>query len=136
MSDRLKLAREGFAAWNRRDRQWLQEHATADVEFVPAIAAAVEGGSVKGIDAMIRFQEDLDESWESFEIKIDEFRVVGDCVVGEGRVVAKGRGSGLELNQPLTTVVFFEGEKFARMQSFLDRDEALAAAKSSTDSVR
>ena len=30
MSDRLELAREGFAAWNRRDRQWLQEHATAD----------------------------------------------------------------------------------------------------------
>jgi ketosteroid isomerase-like protein len=126
---RVEFAREGRDAWNRRDHGWMRDHATADFEFVPAIAAAVEGGSIKGIEAVIGFFEDLDESWETFEIEIDEFRLVGDQVAGKGRVVAKGRGSGVELNQPLSTLVSFDGEKLARMQSFLGHDAALEAAE-------
>ncbi len=130
MSDRrIELARNGLDAWNRRDRRWLQDNATADVEFVPAIAAAVEGDSIKGIDEMIRFLGDLDESWETFQIEVDEFCLVGDRVVGKGRLLAKGRGSGVELRQPLGSVISFEGEKLARMQSFLDLDAAIEAAE-------
>jgi ketosteroid isomerase-like protein len=127
---RIELASRAVDAWNRRDLRWLQENGTADIEFVPAIAATVDGSSVHGPEEFIRFLEAMDESWESFRIEVEEFRLIGDQVVGRGRVLAKGRGSGVELDQPLGSLISFEGDKMSRLQSYLDPEEALAAAQS------
>jgi ketosteroid isomerase-like protein len=127
---RLELAGAALDAWNRRDIEWLREHGTPDFEFVPAVAATVEGGSVKGPEGLARFLEEMDESWEEFRIEAMEFELVGELVLGRGRVIAKGRGSGVELDQPLSSVISFEDDRIARMQSFLDPEQALAAARS------
>ena len=108
------------------------ELATPDFEFVPAIAAAVEGGSVKGRDAFRRFMTDLDETWETFRISADDFRETGERVMGIGRLTAKGRGSELELDQPIYTVLWFQGDRIARMQSFLEESAARTAFEEST----
>ena len=126
---RIELCRKGVEAWNSRDIDWLRDNATVDFEFVPAVAATVEGGSVKGVEGMARFFEEMEESWESFRLEPGQFELVGEVVLFRGRVIAKGRGSGLELDQPIASVMQFEGEKLARMQSYLDPDEALAAAQ-------
>jgi ketosteroid isomerase-like protein len=126
---RIELAGQGVDAWNRRDLDWLRRNATADFEFVPAVAATVEGGSVKGVEGLVHFLEEMDESWEEFRIEPEKFELVGDVVLSRGRVVAKGRGSGLELDQPIASVVHFRDEKIARLQSYLDPEEALAAAE-------
>jgi ketosteroid isomerase-like protein len=131
MSDaKLDLAGAALDAWNRRDIEWLREHGTPDFEFVPAVAATIDGGSVKGPEGLARFLEEMDESWEEFRIEAMEFELVGELVLGRGRVVAKGRGSGVELDQPLGSVMSFEDDRIARMQSFLDPEQALAAARS------
>jgi ketosteroid isomerase-like protein len=101
---------------------------TEDLEFVPAIAATVEGGSVKGPEEFRRFFTDLQETWETFRIDVDEFREVDDRVMAIGRLTAKGRGSELELDQPIYSVCWFRDGKVARMQSFLDREAAESAA--------
>ena len=44
-----------------------------------------------------------------------------------GRLTAKGRGSELELDQPIYTVLWFQGDRIARMQSFLEESAARAA---------
>jgi ketosteroid isomerase-like protein len=130
MSDaRIELARAALEAWNSRDLDWMRSNGTADFEFVPAVAATVEGGSVKGQEAMVDFLEEMDESWETFRIEPEEVRRVGEVVLTRGRVIAKGRGSGLELDQPIASVIHFSDEKIARMQSYLDPEEALAAAE-------
>jgi ketosteroid isomerase-like protein len=69
-----------------------------------------------------RAREGLDR-WNSGDV-----REIGDRVLVVGRVRAKGRSSGIELDQPLATVCWFRGGKFARMQSFLDYDAATTAA--------
>jgi ketosteroid isomerase-like protein len=129
---RIELAGQGLEAWNRRDLEWLRRNATADFEFVPAVAATVEGGSVKGMEGMAHFLEEMDESWETFRIELEDFRLVGEAALGHGRVIAKGRGSGLELDQPISSVTHFRDGKIARLQSFLDPEEALAAAQQGT----
>jgi ketosteroid isomerase-like protein len=130
MSDaKVELARAGLDAWNRRDVDWLRDNATTDFEFVPAVAATVEGGSVQGPEGMAHFFEEMDESWESFRLQSEQFEPVGEVVLWRGRVTAKGRGSGLELDQPIGSVMHFRDEKLARMQSYLDLDEARAAAQ-------
>ena len=45
------------------------EVSTSDVEFVPAIAGSVEGGSTKGHDEFRRFFDALGETWETFRLR-------------------------------------------------------------------
>jgi ketosteroid isomerase-like protein len=110
------------------------ELSTPDFEFVPAIAAAVDGGSVKGPAEFRRFLTGLNETWETFRIEVDEFRDLGDRVMGSGRLIAKGRGSEVELDHPFYSVVWIRDGRVARMQSFLDQDSAEAAAAEHADS--
>jgi ketosteroid isomerase-like protein len=132
----VELARRGWDIWKGRDFDTLGEMTTEDFVFVPAIAASVEGGAVHGIEGSRRFFEGLDETWESFEIDSEEFREVGDRVQVVGRVRARGRGSGLELDQPIAMVVWFRGDKVARIQSFLDSDQAHEAASKELEEVQ
>ena len=132
----MQLARTGFEAWFSGDVKTLEEIATEDVEFVPAIAAGVEGGVVRGLDGVRRFLEELAETWERFEMEDAEFHEVGEQVVTTARLRAKGRGSGVELDHPISNVVWFREGKVARLQSFLDPEQALEAAAKDLDEVR
>ena len=129
--DKVQLAREAVKAWNRRDAEWLIANGVPDVEFIPAVAGGVEGQGrvVHGAHEFHAFFSDLDETWERFDIEPEEFREVGEAVVSLCHVHAKGRASGLELDQPIAMVSWFRGGKFARARSFLDAGEALEAAK-------
>jgi ketosteroid isomerase-like protein len=130
----VEFARRGYALWSSGDIEGMIELSTPDFEFVPAIAASVEGGSVNGPDEFRRFFGDLNETWETFRIDVDEFRDMGDRVLASGRLIAKGRGSEVELDHPFYSVVWIRDGRFARMQSFLDQDSAEAAAAEHADS--
>ena len=133
MSDTtLDVARRGYAAWTARDVDGMLELTTPDFEFVPAIAATVEGGSVRGHTEFRRFMADLNETWETFRIGVEDFREIGSRVMAIGRLTAKGRGSKLELDQPFCSVLWFQGDRIARMQSFLEESAAQAAFEDST----
>jgi ketosteroid isomerase-like protein len=132
MSETVELVRQAVDAWNRKDADWVIANSVPGIEFVPAVAGSLEGEerrTLRGVDGLRRFFADLDETWEQFEVEAQEFREVGDALIAFCRVHAKGRGSGLELDQPMAMVSWFRGDKFARARSFLDLDEALEAAK-------
>jgi ketosteroid isomerase-like protein len=132
MSDAaLDVARRGYASWSAGDVDGMLELATSDFEFVPAIAASVEGGSIKGGNEFRRFFADLNETWETFRISVEEFREIRSRVMVTGRLTAKGRGSELELDQPFYSVLWFRGDRIFRMQSFLDESAAQAAIEES-----
>jgi ketosteroid isomerase-like protein len=130
----VELARRGYARWSAGDVDGMIEMITPDFEFVPAIAGTVEGGTVKGPDEARRFFTGLNETWETFQIEADEFRDLGDRVLSSGRLIAKGRGSEVELDHPFYSVVWIRDGRFARMQSFLEQDAAEAAAGVNTES--
>jgi ketosteroid isomerase-like protein len=132
MSDaKLELARASFRAWSDRDAEWFVENTTPEFEFVGAVMTTVEGeaGTVRGGEKGIRqYFTILDEPWESFLVDEMEYREIDDQVVCVGRLRAKGRGSGVEFDQPIAMVLWFRGDKLARAQSFLDVDQGLSAA--------
>jgi ketosteroid isomerase-like protein len=128
MSDtQLEVAHRGYASWTAGDIDGMLELATPDFEFVPAIAATVEGGSIRGHDEFRRFFADLNETWETFRITAEDFRKTDGRVMSIGRLTAKGRGSELELDQPIYSVLWFRGDRIARMQSFLEESAARTA---------
>jgi ketosteroid isomerase-like protein len=128
---KVGLARRSFEAWSRRDAKWFVENTTPEFEFVAAVMTTVEGesASVRGGEQGIRrYFSILDEPWESFVVDEMEYREVDDQVVCVGRLRAKGRGSGVEFDQSIAMVLWFGDGKIARARSFLDVDQAMAAA--------
>jgi ketosteroid isomerase-like protein len=129
---KVEIARRSSQAFIDRDVEWFVENTTPEFEFVAAVMTTVEGegGGVQGGEEGIRrYFTVLDEPWESFVVGEFDYREVDDQVVCVGRLRAKGRGSGVELDQPIAMVLWFDGDKLARARSFLDVDEALAAAE-------
>jgi ketosteroid isomerase-like protein len=126
----VQVARRSFEAWSRRDAGWFVDNCTPDFEFVGAVIGGVEGqaGAVRGEDAIRQYFVDLDEPWESFVVDEGEYREVDEQVICIGHLRARGRGSGVELDHLVAMVLWFDGGKLARAQSFLDLDQAVSAA--------
>jgi ketosteroid isomerase-like protein len=121
------LARRELEIWNAGDVDRLPDLVTSDVEFVP-MNAAVVGGAVRGPEEMARYRRSMEDTWESFRIEPQEFREMGERVLMRGRIVAKGRGSGVELDQPMAGVFWFREGRISRIESFFDFDKAVEAA--------
>jgi ketosteroid isomerase-like protein len=115
-------------AFNRRDLTAFLDLLAPDVEWVP-ILAVLEGRVYRGHEEIRRWIEDLATDWDFFEVYYDELRDLGDQVLALGGGRARGRVSGVELgDQPATWLMDVAEGKIARMQTYTDREEALAAA--------
>jgi ketosteroid isomerase-like protein len=116
----------------RDDRQALgglvDEHAHPQVEWMPLIGAAVEGG-YHGRDGVRRFLEDL---LSAFEVRYREceFRQLGDRVVlSLCWMDLRGRESGVETSTHAGTVYEFERGLIRRGRVYDDQAEAISAAE-------
>jgi uncharacterized protein len=98
-----------------------------EVELVP-IRAQLEGASYRGHDGYKRSISDFEEDWDDLRIHPEQIRETGDRVVVTGRMAARGKASGVELDIPLGLVYELRDGKVVRLESFPDPDEALRAA--------
>jgi hypothetical protein len=73
---------------------------------------------------------DRHDAWEQFEVKaLDTSDLGNGLVFTNGRVEARGRRSGLELDSPLYFVWRLSDERFQRGSAHLDREAALRALR-------
>jgi len=128
--ENLELTRRGVDAHNRRDLDAFAALCTADVEWCPSMAGAIDGTSYTGRDGMERYFEHYDETFDGFRVEVDEYRAVGDRVLALGRLEATGRGSGIPVSTPMGAVSEFRDGKMSRTRIYLDQAEALRAAAS------
>ena len=106
----------------------VDEHAHPEIEWMPLIAAAVEG-VYQGRDGVRRFLDDL---LSSFEVRYREleFRQLGDRVVLVlCRMDLRGRESGVETSTHAGTVYEFENHLIRRGRVYGDQAEAVSAAE-------
>jgi ketosteroid isomerase-like protein len=98
-----------------------------EAEFVP-LRAQLEGESYLGHDGLLRFVSELAEDFEEVRFEIEETREAGEQVVATGRFRARGRGSGVEINVPITAVQRVRRGKMLYTRLFSEPAEALEAA--------
>ena len=117
-------------AINRRDVEAMLEEVDADVEWHSAILASLRGEAAvyRGHEGIREVFKDLYEAFSDFRIEFEEFRDLGDRVVGIGRWVTCGEESGVVSTHPLAVVVDLKNAKAFRVQAYLDPKEALEAA--------
>jgi len=123
MKTAVLMLREAYDAFNRGDFDAILERLHPDVEWNRY--AEVEG-PIQGREAVRAFlQPDLFERQHG---EILETAVHGDRILVHVNFTAVGRGSGIELEQDGWQLWTIRDGLAAKLEVFLDRGEALAAA--------
>jgi ketosteroid isomerase-like protein len=124
----VEVAKRGMDPLNQRDVDTLSDLCTLDIELLPAMSGAVDGGSLRGRDGVETLLADIREAWEEQRLIADEFRDLGNRVLGLGRLEGRGRVSGVRVDAPLGVIFDFRDGKIAQVRTYLDHGEALRAA--------
>ena len=127
-SPNVQTIRRFLERWNSGDRTPPLEDAHPEIEVHTAIANAFTGEPFRGYEGVREWLGALDESFERWDVDLDEIRERGEVVVVISVVHTRGRASGLELDLPMAMVVEFRDGKVTRVTIFRDPNEALAAA--------
>jgi ketosteroid isomerase-like protein len=88
-----------------------------------------EAGTYRGVDAIRKYLADFSQSFDEFAFDVEDFVDLGDDrVLVLFRIHSKGTGSGAIAEARPGWIYTIRGEKVTRIEAYLDRDEALAAA--------
>ena len=121
------MVRAFIEAYNRRDFGAAVESFDPEIEWVLPERQSADSG--QGPEAILRFWEGLDNTFDELRLDPQEFVDAGDLVATRLRYYVRGRESGLEIEAELYhQVTTFRGEKMVRIEYFASWDEALAVA--------
>lgn len=124
----IEIVKALMGAVDRRDIDALARLTTADLEWFPVFAARVGGDVYRGREGIEAFLGEVDDIWAEFRPLPEEYRDLGDRVLGLGRLKARGRGSGVPIDEPWGGIYDVQEGKVSRIRTYLDHGEALRAA--------
>jgi ketosteroid isomerase-like protein len=128
--ENVEAFRRALDAYNRRDIDAFLEAFDPMAEVHPLTLAMFgrEGTVYRGHDGIRQFIRDVDEVLPGIQVQPLEIRDLGERIVANGRLHARGRASGAEVESPIGWVVEFREGRVTRMTDYLDPKEALEAA--------
>jgi ketosteroid isomerase-like protein len=125
--ENVKLAQQAIDAFNMRAVDVFAALTTQDFAWTPSMAA-IDGEIFRGSEGIETYFGYLDDVWERFHILAGRFRERPDLVVMLGQLDARGKASGVPVDEALGMVFDVRDGKVSRIRGYLDHDEALRAA--------
>jgi ketosteroid isomerase-like protein len=127
--ENVEIVREAFEAFLSGDREKAAQLIHPEVEFHGTVGGLQEGQIAHGQSQIDQQFEEVDlEAWEERRLEAEEYIDAGDDVVVLLHEYRRGRGSGVELEAKTAVVVAVSGGRVVRIQGYMDRDAARAAA--------
>jgi uncharacterized protein len=111
----VDIVRNVLAAWNRDDHESVLALLDPEVVF-DASRRLINPKTHVGTKGRLQMLADRDEVWESFRTEPLEFIDAGDRVVVVGRWVGKGKGSGIEVDQPIAHIFTVHDRRVVRWE--------------------
>jgi ketosteroid isomerase-like protein len=125
---RVELIRLGIAAYNAGDVDAVVALLDEDVEIYSP-PDFLNAGRFHGHEGFLRWNEAWNEAWESFAIQIEAIEPVGeDHIVAAVRQRARGRGSGIEIDQHVAYLWEVRHERCVYQALYPDVEQAMADA--------
>jgi ketosteroid isomerase-like protein len=122
--ENVEKTEDFIAAYNRRDFETAVEHFDPEVDWV--LPAHERSDSCKGPEQIIRFWEELDETFEELRLDPQESVDAGDRVAVRLRYYGRGKMSGVELDTEMYhQVTTFRDGLMVRIEYFTTWAEAL-----------
>jgi ketosteroid isomerase-like protein len=124
----LEIVKRGIEAFNERGVEGIVPMIHPDFEATTPPSLASEPDTYRGQDGIRRWFDSFDEVMD--QIRWDDHRLqqVGDRVVVEFTLRARGKTTGLDFGQDAVMVWTLRDGKGIRIELFETLDEALAAA--------
>jgi ketosteroid isomerase-like protein len=122
--EEIELVRGGYEAFNRGDLDAVAELLHPDIVWnrVADVETAVQGSQ-----QVRQFMEP--EVFSRQRNEIHSIEALGECVLVDGTFHGEGAGSGIEVTQRGFHLWSFRDGKAVEFTYFLDRDEAVRAAR-------
>lgn len=124
----VELVRRALEAYERGEMEAMLALVDPDLEWRSAIVGGAEGKVYRGPEGLRRWNADFREIFDAIRNEWTELRDLGDRVLAIGRVRARGRESGLEIDSPMGWVITVRDGRIVKGEGFLDPAEALEAA--------
>jgi ketosteroid isomerase-like protein len=123
----VEIVRALVDHWNTGVRSALTEYLDPAVELESPLSS-VSGTPYRGHAGIEEWTRDLDEQFSVWRLHLDDVREVGNTVIAVGGVHGRGRGSGIEFDQPSAIVVAFGSDhRITRARVYADVAAALEA---------
>jgi ketosteroid isomerase-like protein len=124
----VEIVRRLCDAANRRDLGTMDALGTEESEFRSVLAAS-EGRVFRGRQGTRDYFAAIDDAFDDFRFAVEEIIDAGqDRVVVLMRIIARGKASGIPLDQRVGQVWTLQDGKSHRIDSYFDFADALEAA--------
>ena len=123
----MDIVKRFVAAFDSGDDEGQRALMHPDIELVEW-PEAPDSHHVRGIDETERIRDSWFEAWDSLDFVVEEYLEQGDRVVSCGKAHAMGKGSTVPIDFENYAVFTVRDGKVARMEFFIERGQALAAA--------
>jgi ketosteroid isomerase-like protein len=130
----LELARQGFEALREGDPDALEPFIHPEFEVTTPPELAAEPDTYRGLDGVRRYFESFYEAMDRVTFEAEQFIPVGDLVVVEAILRTRGRSTGIETEQRVALIYELRDGKAYRISIYATVDEAVALARSATES--
>jgi ketosteroid isomerase-like protein len=126
--ENVDTVRRSLDAYEAGDIEGMLSFMDPDGEIYSAIIGGAEGKVYRGHAGFRSWFAETQVAFEALSTELTEFRDLGDRVLGFGRVRAKGRESGVELDSATGWLFTLRDGKIVRAEGYLDPAKALEAA--------
>ncbi len=127
--ENVELVRRGFDDYARDGWEAMLPLLHPEFEAITPPELAMEPGTYRGEEGMRRYFQSFEEAMEDIRFLVDgELLDGGDRVFVPIRLTARGKETGIEVEQRMFMVWTVRGGKAIRLEAFASREEALKAA--------
>ena len=126
--ENVDIVRQAVELINRRDTETALAYFDPDGELQSAIIGGAEANTYRGHEGFREWMDESDATFEELRVEPEEFRDLGDEVLLIGRLYARGRESGVEIDSATAWLLTLRGGRIVRGRGYLDPQEALEAA--------
>jgi ketosteroid isomerase-like protein len=126
--DNIAALREGFEALNSGDEERILAFAHPDFETSVPPEFSAEPDTYRGHDGIRRYFALFDDAMEGVHFEAEQMWEAGDSVVALVRLTARGKQTGIAVEQRSAQVWTIREGRALRAQTFPELAEAFAAA--------
>jgi ketosteroid isomerase-like protein len=120
--ENLRLARQLFERWNSGNHEVVPEIVDRDVALHTPLSST-RGAPYEGYDGIRARVAEVESKFESLRFEVEESKELDDGrVLATGVAHVRGRGSDIELDQPMEWLLTFREGKLLRYEAFIDEE--------------
>jgi ketosteroid isomerase-like protein len=126
--ENVEALRRGFEALNSGDMERIFAFVDPDFEAVVPPEFSAEPDTYRGYEGVRRYFASFQEAMDEIRFEADQVWDAGDSVVVEVRLTARGRETGIPVEQQIAQVWGIRDGKATRAETYASLSEALEAA--------